>query len=102
MVMSLGYNPFYKNTVRSAEVHILHDFAADFYDAPMRLLLLGYVRPELDYTGPEALIADIKFDCDVTRASLARPGWAAEAALAPGCPGGGGFDASWLVRPLDS
>src|SRR3569833_246699 len=75
MVMSICYNPFYKNTVRSAEVHLLRSFTADFYGAPMRLLVLGYVRPELDYSGLEALIADIQLDCEVARRSLDRPAW---------------------------
>ena len=75
MVMSIGYNPFYKNTVRSAEVHILSNFSADFYGAEMRLLITGFIREEKDYSGLEALIADINFDCEVARRSLAREAW---------------------------
>ncbi|KAH8666632.1 riboflavin kinase [Xylariales sp. PMI_506] len=102
MVMSIGYNPFYKNEVRSAEVHVLHQFGADFYGAPMRLLLLGFIREERDYSGLDALIEDINIDCDVARQSLARAGWtpnegvvAAEAGAAPST---GTLDGSWLVR----
>ena len=104
MVMSIGYNPFYKNTVRSAEVHVLHRFDADFYGSHMRLLLLGFVREELDYTSLEALVADINFDCEVARNSLARPGWAPRRGLVEG--GGavadvdGTLDVDWLVQPL--
>lgn len=72
MVMSIGYNPFYKNTVRSAEVHILHKFGRDFYDAHMRLLILGFIREEKDYKSLEALIDDINFDCEVAKKSLSR------------------------------
>ncbi|OAA70232.1 Riboflavin kinase [Cordyceps fumosorosea ARSEF 2679] len=76
MVMSIGYNPFYKNTVRSAEVHVLHDFAgADFYGAHMRLLIAGFIREEKDYKSLEALVEDIKTDCEVARRSLDRPAW---------------------------
>ncbi|KAK0707532.1 hypothetical protein B0H67DRAFT_587854 [Lasiosphaeris hirsuta] len=99
MVMSIGYNPFYKNTVRSAEVHILHKFGADFYGAPMRLLLAGFIREELDYTGLEALIADINFDCDVARASLARPAWRPKGLGGQGDEGT--LDCSWLI-PLST
>ncbi|KAK4166780.1 riboflavin kinase [Cladorrhinum sp. PSN259] len=88
MVMSIGYNPFYKNTVRSAEVHILSKFKADFYGSQMRLLITGYIREEKDYEGLEALIKDIEFDCEVARASLARDGWRVE-----DVEGGG-----WLVE----
>ncbi|KAG6036798.1 riboflavin kinase [Claviceps sp. Clav32 group G5] len=77
MVMSIGYNPFYKNTVRSAEVHILHTFEADFYGAHMRLLIVGFIREEKDYVSREALIEDIEEDCQVARRSLGRGGWGA-------------------------
>ena len=43
MVMSIGYNPFYKNTVRSAEVHVLHPFKEDFYGSEMALSILGFI-----------------------------------------------------------
>ncbi|KAH6618068.1 riboflavin kinase [Chaetomium sp. MPI-SDFR-AT-0129] len=121
MVMSIGYNPFYKNTVRSAEVHVLHKFHADFYGAEMRLLIAGYVRKELDYSGLEALIADINFDCVVARRSLARDGWAprgVEVAVeidgeVDGVAAGEGeekavkvlrdgkLEADWLIRPSE-
>ncbi|PHH81448.1 hypothetical protein CDD82_728 [Ophiocordyceps australis] len=94
MVMSIGYNPFYKNTVRSAEVHLLHSFARDFYAAHLRLLILGFIRPERDYSSLDALVRDITIDCDVARASLARPAWKLPAASSR--------DAAWLLRPLDT
>ncbi|KAK4128459.1 riboflavin kinase [Parathielavia appendiculata] len=113
MVMSIGYNPFYKNTVRSAEVHVLHDFGADFYGAEMRLLITGFIREEKDYSGLEALIADIKFDCEVAKRSLAREGWAPRGVdVEIDLPGEAGedrgvekvvmrgeLDCAWLIRP---
>lgn len=50
MVMSVGWNPFYKLKEKAAEVHIIHEFQNSFYGAELRLSILGYVRPELDYT----------------------------------------------------
>ncbi|KAJ7054281.1 hypothetical protein C8F01DRAFT_501579 [Mycena amicta] len=76
MVMSIGYNPVYKNTERSAEVHVLHEFEADFYGVEMRLLITGFIREEKDYPTLEALIEDINIDCDVARNSLDREAWA--------------------------
>lgn len=38
----------------------------------MKLLILGYIRPELDYISKEALIQDIKIDIEIARASLQR------------------------------
>ncbi|KAH6843054.1 riboflavin kinase [Chaetomium sp. MPI-CAGE-AT-0009] len=106
MVMSIGYNPFYKNTVRSAEVHVLHGFQADFYGAEMRLLLAGFIREEKDYSGLEALIADIEFDCEVAKRSLAREGWAPSGVdVEVDVPGEGAkvlrgtLECGWLIRP---
>ncbi|KAI9883483.1 MAG: hypothetical protein M1823_004752 [Watsoniomyces obsoletus] len=72
MVMSIGWNPFYKNEKRSIEVHILHTFEHDFYGAQLNLLILGFIRPEYDYVSREALIEDIRIDIAVTERSLER------------------------------
>jgi len=72
MVMSIGWNPFYKNTVRSVEVHIMHDFEQDFYGSHMNLTILGFIRPEYDYVSLESLVEDIRTDIRVARDSLAR------------------------------
>ena len=76
MVMSIGWNPVYKNEKRSVEVHLIHEFKEDFYGALMNLSILGFIRPEADYDSLDALIADIKTDTDVARASLDRPAYA--------------------------
>jgi riboflavin kinase len=75
MVMSIGYNPFYKNTVRSAEVHVLQKFEKDFYGSEMRILIMGYIRPEYDYIDLESLVKDIMVDCEVAGTSLGREKW---------------------------
>lgn len=59
------------------EVHLLSTFAQDFYGAELRLLVLGYIRPEADYVSKEALIADIEMDIDVARRSLDREAYRA-------------------------
>lgn len=76
MVMSIGWNPFYKNTVRSVEVHILHGFQTNFYDSHMNLVILGFIRPEYDYVSKESLVDDIKTDINVAGRSLARLAYA--------------------------
>lgn len=68
----------------------MHDFKSDFYGHDMQAVILGYIRPELDYTskGPsfallarimlltshraEALIEDINTDKRVALKSLSR------------------------------
>ncbi|KAF9438889.1 riboflavin kinase [Entomortierella beljakovae] len=77
MVMSLGWNPFYKNEKKSAEVHIMHNFHRDFYGDELRVVVLGYIRPEFDYTTLDALIQDINIDIEVAHRSLERPDYAA-------------------------
>ncbi|KAJ5179916.1 hypothetical protein N7492_003126 [Penicillium capsulatum] len=86
-VLSIGYNPYYKNTVRSVEIHIMPPLTdpsptavaqpkfnrlPDFYGTALNLLMLGYIRPEYDYVSVDALIEDIRIDCEVARQSLLR------------------------------
>ncbi|KAF1972630.1 riboflavin kinase [Bimuria novae-zelandiae CBS 107.79] len=71
-VLSIGYNPYYKNTQRSIEIHILHSFEQDFYGATLSLVILGHIRPEYDYVSKEALVEDIREDIRVAQRSLAR------------------------------
>ena len=54
----------------------MHSFPHDFYGVQMKLLVLGYIRPELDYVSRDALIADIKTDIEIARVSLQREAWA--------------------------
>lgn len=44
----------------------------DFYSTKLNLLILGYIRPEYDYVSVDALIDDIRVDCEVARQSLER------------------------------
>lgn len=68
----------------------MHDFQSDFYGHDMQAVILGYIRPELDYTSKgssfalffgtmlltshqtEALIEDINTDKRVALNSLSR------------------------------
>ncbi len=49
-VVSVGWNPFYKNTKKTIEAHLLANLD-DFYGSRMSLKLLGYLRPEQDFNG---------------------------------------------------
>lgn len=75
MVMSIGFNPYYKNTIRSAEVHVMHEFAQDFYGSEMAVRIEGFIRPEYDYDGLESLVKDIRMDIEVAGKSLEREAW---------------------------
>lgn len=71
-MLSIGYNPYYKNTTRSIEIHILANFEKDFYGAELSLIILGFIRPEFDYVSKEALVEDIREDIRVAQRSLDR------------------------------
>lgn len=69
----------------------MHEFQTDFYGREMRAVVLGYIRPELDYISrgklespllnldqhslSEALIEDIETDKKVALNCLQRPGY---------------------------
>lgn len=76
-MLSVGYNPYYKNTHRSIEIHILHNFPADFYGATLSLIILGFIRPEYDYVSKDALVEDIREDIRVAKRSLERSAYEA-------------------------
>ena len=72
---SIGYNPYYGNKTKTVEPHLIasiddseHRHASscgetllgEFYDQPIRLTLVGYLRPELPFEGLEKLVAAIK------------------------------------------
>lgn len=99
MVMSLGKNPFFHNTERSLEVHILHLFVQDFYGCDLRVMLLGYIRPEKNYDSLDALIEDIRIDCEVARRSLDRDTYSLKELTR--ATGRGTIDGAWLVREPD-
>ncbi|KAI3406019.2 FMN1 [Candida oxycetoniae] len=77
MVMSIGWNPFYHNREKAAEIHIIQNFkSGDFYGAKVEYIVLGYIRPELNYTTKEALIEDIQLDIQIAKKILERKEYA--------------------------
>ncbi|XP_043421293.1 riboflavin kinase isoform X1 [Prionailurus bengalensis] len=49
MVVSIGWNPYYKNTKKSMETHIMHTFEEDFYGEILNVAIVGYLRPEKNF-----------------------------------------------------
>ncbi|KAK9837087.1 hypothetical protein WJX81_001891 [Elliptochloris bilobata] len=78
--MSIGWNPFYKNEKKTAEPWLLHDFDADFYGEELRLVVVGYIRPERNFDSLEALVARIHEDAAATHEALRSPRLSAAAA----------------------
>ena len=46
MVMNIGQNPTVntQDAPLTVEVHVMHDFGADFYGEPMRVVVTGFIR----------------------------------------------------------
>jgi len=73
MAMSIGWNPYFKNTKKTIEIHLLHDFTEDFYGQHLNVIALGYIRPMCDFTSLDDLIAGIKGDIDYAKEQLEQP-----------------------------
>jgi riboflavin kinase len=80
--VSIGYNPTYGNEKKTVEPHLIasatderrhasscgETVLIDFYDQPIRLSVVGHLRPELPFEGLDKLIEAIKKDiCDAER-----------------------------------
>lgn len=68
-VASIGARPTFGENVPNFEVH-LFDFSGDLYGAEISAGLVAFLRPEVAYTGPEALIAQMDRDSQEARAAL--------------------------------
>ncbi|XP_040272994.1 riboflavin kinase [Bufo bufo] len=73
MVMSIGWNPFYKNTKKSVETHIIHKFEKDFYGEILSIVIVGYIRPERSFDSLDDLIAAIHSDIEEAKKQLDLP-----------------------------
>ncbi|XP_044012812.1 riboflavin kinase, partial [Aphidius gifuensis] len=65
MVLSIGWNPFFKNIKKSMEVHILHKFSGDLYGKQLNIIITGFIRLEKDFSSLDDLIAEIKNDIKI-------------------------------------
>lgn len=73
MVLSIGYNPFYDGTVRTMETHILKNFDSDFYGKELRVVLLGYIRPQLKFNSLDEFKEKLREDIDHAIDELRKP-----------------------------
>jgi riboflavin kinase len=61
-VLSIGYNPQFKNKERTLEVYILHEYADDFYGELLGVVITAYLRPQESYPSMDDLITAIQND----------------------------------------
>lgn len=73
MVMSIGWNPYFNNTEKTIEPWLLHDFDEDFYGEELRLVIVGYMRPEANFSSLESLIERIHEDGRIAEEALELP-----------------------------
>ncbi|KAF1861946.1 hypothetical protein Lal_00026439 [Lupinus albus] len=73
MVMSIGWNPYFNNKEKTIEPWLLHDFNEDFYGEELRLVIVGYIRPEANFPTLESLIAKIHEDRGFAERALDLP-----------------------------
>ena len=71
-VANLGKRPTFGKLQENFEVH-LFDFAGDLYGRDLRVALIDFIRPEMKFTGLEALKAQIAADGERARDILAAP-----------------------------
>ena len=72
-VASIGWNPFYKNSKKTCEPHLLHKFDSDFYGEELELVLSGYIREERDFSSAEDLKIAIDKDIQIAEICLDLP-----------------------------
>jgi riboflavin kinase len=64
----------------TVEVHLLHAFPQPFYGRRLRVLCLGFLRPELRFGGLQQLVARIRTDVGIASALLDQPALAEQRA----------------------
>jgi riboflavin kinase len=69
-VMSVGFNPHFKDKSLTVEVHFLNRFSSDFYGSTVRIVSCYCIREQGAFTTLEALIEMIKTDCRDASARL--------------------------------
>lgn len=79
MVMNVGKRPTFDDGTEaeaSVEVHIMHRFSVeDFHGAQLRVTALGFLRPEIKFSGIQALLERIRTDIGLASAQLDTPTW---------------------------
>ena len=90
MVMNVGRRPTFSSggggdggaagsegeSAVSVEVHILHTYTEEeFYGRQLRVVVLGFLRPEIKFSGVASLLERIRTDIGIARCQLDTPSW---------------------------
>ena len=69
-VVSVGWNPFYGNTKKSVETHIINSYDSDLYGRLLKLIICAYIRPELNFNSLDELVTAISDDIEYSKSQL--------------------------------
>jgi len=61
-VLSIGYNPTFNNQTKTIEVFLINFEGGDFYDDEVCLIIDGYSRSEMRFSGLPELVTSITYD----------------------------------------
>lgn len=78
MVMNIGNRPTYiedNSSEKSIEVHVMHKYRDDFYGKKIKVIMLGYLRPELKFSGLKELLHRIYTDIGISKSQLDVDRW---------------------------
>lgn len=72
MVMNIGKRPTFedKDPETTVELHIMHDFAEDFYGKELRAVVTGFIRPEIKFNSLQDLLTRINADIGTAQSQL--------------------------------
>ena len=70
--MSIGVRPTFDGRVRQIEAFVL-DWSGDLVGAEVEVEMVDWLRPEIKFAGPEALVSAMDKDIEQTRRRLAEP-----------------------------
>lgn len=74
MVLNIGKRPTFADSEElSVEAHILHEYRDDFHGSTVKLLILGFIRPEVKFSGLQDLVNRIKADIGLAKGQLQSP-----------------------------
>jgi hypothetical protein len=58
-LVSVGWNPAYDNKEKTVEAYLCAEFPQDFYGAELRLLVVGYLRPQVRARAVAAFLVSV-------------------------------------------
>uniref|UniRef100_A0A8D2D8G3 Riboflavin kinase n=1 Tax=Sciurus vulgaris TaxID=55149 RepID=A0A8D2D8G3_SCIVU len=72
-IVSIVWNPYYKNMKKSMETHIIHTFEENSYGEILSVAIVGWLRPEKNFDSLELLISAIQGDIEEAKKQLDVP-----------------------------